>query len=99
MSDKLIDISIKIGNSYYFNIIPGKTYNFRVCKDTRVGELKRMFLDCFGDESENTKSIINRYEIYTKKIIRLYDNNIVSDALPESGDSIKEENFFYALLI
>jgi hypothetical protein len=99
MSDKLIDISICIGNSYYFNIIPGKTYNFRVCKDTRVGEIKRMFLDCFSDESENTKSILNRYELYTKKIIRLYDNNIVGDALAESIDSINDENIFYALLI
>tara|TARA_B100001287_G_C22596386_1_gene488263 strand:- start:484 stop:786 length:303 start_codon:yes stop_codon:yes gene_type:complete len=100
MSDKLIDISICIGNSYDLkNIIPGNKYNFRVYRDTSVSELKRIFLDCFSDESENTKSILNRYEIYTKKIIRLYDNNIVGDALAESIDSINDENIFYALLI
>ena len=96
-SDELIDISICIGNSYDWElIIPGRTYNFRVYRDNTIRELKSIFCGCFD---KKIKNILEGYEIYTKKIIRLYDNNIVGDALAESSDSINDENIFYALLI
>ena len=69
-SNELIDISICIGNSCDCElIIPGKTYNFRVYRNNTIRELKSIFCDCF---EENIKSILERYEIYTKKIIIMY---------------------------
>lgn len=105
MSDKsneLIDISITIGNSCdWSKLLPGKTYNFRVYRNNTIRELKNIFCDCFD---ENIKSILERYEIYTKKIIRLYDDDYVKIAFSEADASIKDiiekdENIFYALFI
>ena len=101
-SDELIDISITIGNSCDWElIIPGKTYNFRVYRDNTIRELKSIFCDCFD---ENIKNILEIYEIYTKKIIRLYDDDCIKYAFSEPDASIKDiidrdENIFYALLI
>ena len=101
-SYELIDVSICIGNSCDWElIIPGKTYNFRVFRNNTIGELKSIFCDCFD---ENVKKILERYEIYTKKIIRLYDDDLVKVAFSNPNGSIKDiidkgENIFYALLI
>ena len=101
-SDELIDVSICIGNSCDCElIIPGKIYNFRVFRNNTIGELKSILCDCFD---ENIKSILERYEIYTKKIIRLYDDDLVKVAFSNPNGSIKDiidndENIFYALLI
>ena len=47
-SDELIDISICIGNSYdWSQVLPGKTYNFRVYRNTSIGELKSILCNCF----------------------------------------------------
>ena len=101
-SEELIDISICIGNSCDWElIIPGKTYNFRVYRNNTIRELKSIFCDCFD---ENIKNILESYEIYTKKIIRLYDDDYVKVAFSDPDASIKDiidkdENIFYALLI
>ena len=101
-SYELIDISICIGNSCDWElIIPGKTYNFRVYRNNTIRELKNIFCDCFD---ENIKSILERYEIYTKKIIRLYDDDYVKVAFSNPDGSIKDiidndENIFYALTL
>jgi hypothetical protein len=98
--DELIDISICIGNSYdWSKLLPGKTYYFRVYRDMRIGELKGILCNCFYDEN-----ILERYEIYTKKIIRLYDDDYVKVAFSDPNSSIKQiidkdENIFYALFI
>jgi len=100
--EELIDISICIGNSYdWSKLLPGKTYNFRVYRNNTIRELKNIFCDCFD---ENIKSILERYEIFTKKIIRLYEDDRVKDAFSDPNASIKDiidrdENIFYALLI
>ena len=98
MSD-LLDISIRIGNSYNSEkITPGKTYNFRVNKNTRIKFLKDIFYECIISENENTEEIkkeINNYELYTKNIIRLYDENEVIDTL-QSYENINEI-IFYAI--
>ena len=104
-SEEFIDISIHVGNSFDWKlIVPGKSYNFRVYRDTRIGELKSIFCDCLANGNETIKDILERYEIFTKKIIRLYEDDYVKDAFSESNSSIKEiikrgENIFYALLI
>ena len=101
-SDELIDISIKIGNSYdWSQVLPGRTYNFRVYRNTSIGELKSILCNCFD---ENIKNILERYELYTKKMIRLYDDDYVMNAFSDYNSSIKDiidkdENIFYALLI
>jgi len=98
MSD-LLDISIRIGNSYNSEkIIPGKTYDFRVNKNTRIKNLKDIFYECIISESENKEEIkkeINTYELYTKNIIRLYDENEVIDVV-EMYENINEI-IFYAI--
>ena len=44
----LIDISIRIGNSHdWEKISPGKTYNFRVYRNTIIKELKSIFSDLY----------------------------------------------------
>ena len=106
MTDKskdIIDISIRIGNSPDWSKIPvGGTFTYRVNRDTFISELKEKITDEYDDE--NTKNIINRYQIYNNNIIRMYDNNIVSDAFNEPRDCDldlidKNQTLFYALLI
>ena len=102
-SNDSIDISIRIGNSSDWSKIPiGRTFTYRVKRNTFIWELKEKITGEYDDE--NTKNIINRYQIYNNKIIRMYDNNIVSDAFDEPQDSDldlidKNQTLFYALLI
>lgn len=101
MSD-LIDISIRIGNSYDCEkITPGKTYYFRVYRNTMIKELKSIFCECFESP---IREELEKYQLYTKKIIRLYSDNIISDAFENSDASDLDvidrgENIFYALRI
>ena len=102
-SNDIIDISVRIGNSSDWSKIPvGRTFTYRVKRNTFIWELKEKITGEYDDE--NTKNIINRYQIYNNKIIRMYDNNIVSDAFDEPQDSDldlidKNQTLFYALLI
>ena len=104
-SEEFIDISIRVGNSFDWKLVmPGKSYNFRVYRDTRIGELKSIFCDCLANDNKTIKDILERYEIFTKKIIRLYEDDYVKDAFSDPNSSIKDiidrdENIFYALLI
>jgi len=67
-----IIVLIRIGNSLTRNnITPGKDYSFRVNKNTKISELKRLFYECFD---EDTKNDIMRYQLYTQKIIILHDD-------------------------
>ena len=89
----IIDVSIRIGNSFNCeNITPGKTYYFRVNKDTKISELKRLFYECFD---EDTKNDIMRYQLYTKRIILLHDDNIISNVIKDDDEGM----LFYAILI
>lgn len=98
----LIDISIRIGNSHdWKNIKPGMTYNFRVYRNTTIKELKSLFCECFNSP---IREELERYQLYTKKIIRLYDMNFIADAFEDSEDCDldvidKGDNLFYALSI
>ena len=101
-NNDLIDISIRIGNSYVWEkITPGKTYNFRVYRNTEIKELKSIFCECFESP---IREDLEKYQLYTKKMIRLYSNNINSDAFENRDDSDLEitdkgENIFYALIL
>lgn len=98
----LIDISIRIGNSHdWNNIKPGMTYNFRVYRNTTIKELKSLFCECFDSP---IREELERYQLYTKKIIRLYDMNFVADAFEDSEECDLDvidrgDNLFYALSI
>jgi len=98
MSD-LLNISIRIGNSYNSEkITPGKTHDFQVNKNTRIKILKDIFYEYIISESKNKEEIkkeINNYELYTNKIIRLYNENEVIDVL-EMYENINEI-IFYAM--
>ena len=102
-SNDIIDISIRIGNSPDWSKIPvGRTFTYRVKRNTFIFELKEKLTDEYDDEI--TKKIIDRYQIYNNKIIRMYDNNIVLDAFdePQASDLDlidKNQTLFYALLI
>ena len=102
-SNDIIDISVRIGNSSDWSRIPaGRTFKYRVKRNTFIWELKEKLADEYDDEI--TKNIINRYQIYNNKIIRMYDNNIVLDAFDGPQDSDldlidKNQTLFYALLI
>ena len=97
-----IDISIRIGNSFDWHLVtPGRTYNFRVYRNTEIKELKSIFCECFESP---IREDLEKYQLYTKKMIRLYSNNIISDAFENRDDSDLEitdkgENIFYALII
>jgi len=92
MTDK-IDVSIRIGNSFNWeNITPGKTYYFRVNKDVKISDLKSLFYEYFD---ENKKNDIMRYQIYTKNIILLHNDNIISDVIKDDDEGI----LFYAIVI
>lgn len=100
--EELIDISIRIGNSYDYNLVtPGRTYNFRVYRGDSIGSLKNLFIDCF-DESISLE--LKKYNIYNNKICPLHDNNIVNDAFSDPDMSRldiidKNEYLFYAITL
>ncbi len=88
-----IILSIRIGNSFNWeNITPGKTYGYEVNKNTKISELKKLFYECFD---EDTKNDIMRYQLYTQKIILLHDDNIINDIITDNDD---EEILLYAIV-
>jgi len=102
-SNELIDITIKIGNSrdYYNGIMPGRSYYFTKKRNTTIKELLNDLSENFtGDDLIEIK----KYSLFTKKVIRLYDENTVEDSFTNKEDSYldimdKDESIFYALLI
>jgi len=98
--EEQIDISIRIGNSFNWDIItPGRTYNFRVHRGDSIDSLKNLFIECFD---ESIQGELKKYNIYNNKIILLHDDNIVNDAFSDPDicrlDIIdRNEYLFYAL--
>ena len=98
----LIDISIRIGNSFDWNLVlPGRTYNFRVYRNMTIKELKNLFVECFD---ESIREELKKYNIYNNRIILLHDDNTINDAFSDSDISRlniidKNEYLFYALTL
>jgi len=98
--EEQIDISIRIGNSFNWDLItPGRTYNFRVHRGDSIDSLKNLFIECFD---ESIQGELKKYNIYNNKIILLHDDNIVNDAFSDPDicrlDIIdRNEYLFYAL--
>jgi hypothetical protein len=103
MNEESLVVSIRIGNSYdWVNITSGKTYDFKVDRNTSIKELKQKLSEEFNDDE--TKNIIKRYNIYNNRIILLNENNIVKDAFKNPNASELDlidnnEILFYALLL
>jgi hypothetical protein len=101
-SEDHIDITIRVGNSRdWTKITVGRSYYFNMKRGTLIKDLKKEFIEKFPEE---LKEELERYSIYTKKFIRLYDNNVVEDAFSEKDDSDlniydKDETMFYAVLM
>jgi len=100
--DELIDISIRIGNSFNWDLItPGRTYNFRVYRGDSIGSLKNLFIECFD---ESISSELKKYNIYNNRIILLHDDNSINDAFSDPNMSRldiidRNEYLFYALTL
>ena len=100
--DELIDISIRIGNSFDWNLVlPGRTYNFRVYRGDSIGSLKNLFVECFD---ESIREELKKYNIYNNRIILLHNDNTINDAFSDPDISRlniidKNEYLFYALTI
>lgn len=98
--NELIDISIRIGNSFDWNLVtPGRTYNFRMHRGDTIDSLKKIFIGCFD---ESISSELKKYNIYNNRIILLHDNNIINHAFSDPDMSRldiidKNEYLFYAL--
>jgi len=98
--EEQIDISIRIGNSFNWDLItPGRTYNFRVCRGDSIDSLKKSFIEYFD---ESIQKEIKNYNIYNNKIILLHDDNIVNDAFSDPDICRlniidRDEYLFYAL--
>jgi hypothetical protein len=100
-SEDHIDITIRVGNSRdWKKITVGRSYYFNMKRGTLIKDLRKEFIKIFPEELEEE---LERYSIYTKKFIRLYDNNVVEDAFSEKEDSDlniydKDETMFYAVM-
>jgi len=100
--DELIDISIRIGNSFDWNLVlPGRTYNFRMYRGDSIGSLKNLFIECFD---ESIREELKKYNIYNNRIILLHDDNTINDAFSDPDMSILDiidnnDYLFYALTI
>lgn len=100
--DELIDISIRIGNSFNHNLVsPGRTYNFRVYRGDSISSLKKIFIECFD---ESIQDELKKYNLYNNRIIPLHGDNIINDAFSDSNISRldiidKNEYLFYALTL
>ena len=102
IENELIDISIRIGNSFDLDLVtPGRTYNFRVYRGDSVGSLKNLFVECFD---ESIASELIKYNIYNNRIIPLHDDNLINHAFSDPNMSRldiidKNEYLFYALTL
>ena len=105
MNDKSnddINITIKIGNTRDNNlIVVGKSYFFTMKRNTLIKELLNEFIKLFNDEQQDE---IKKYTLFTKKIIKLHDNNTIEDCFSNKEDSNldiydKDETIFYVLII
>ena len=100
--DELIDISIRIGNSFDWNLVlPSRTYNFRMYRGDSIASLKNLFIECFD---ESIREELKKYNIYNNRIILLHDYNTINDAFSDPDMSRldiidKNEYLFYALTI
>ena len=103
-SEDLIDITIKIGNTRDNNlIVVGKSYYFNMKRGTRIKDLLNEFTTNFPNDN-NLQKELRCYKLYTKKIIKLNDNNTVEDAFSDKNDSDLniydlDETIFYAIMI
>lgn len=102
IENELIDISIRIGNSFDWDLItPGRTYNFRMYRGDSVGSLKNLFIECFD---ESIQEELKKYNIYNNRISLLYDDNIINHAFSDPNMSRldiidRNEYLFYALTL
>ena len=102
--EDLIDITIKIGNTRDNNlIVVGKSYYFNMKRGTRIKDLLNEFTTNFPNDN-NLQKELRCYKLYTKKIIKLNDNNTVEDAFSDKNDSDLniydlDETIFYAIMI
>jgi len=99
---QLIDITIIIGNTRdHRKIVSGKSYYLTSKRDTLIKDLLREFYKNFEGE---LLIEIQQYNLFTKKMIRLNDNNMIKDAFSILEDSDlniydKDETIFYLVLI
>jgi len=99
---QLIDITIIIGNTRdHKKIVSGKSYYLTLQRDTLIKDLLREFYKNFEGE---LLIEIQQYNLFTKKMIRLNDNNMIKDAFSILEDSDlniydKDETIFYLVLI
>ena len=100
-SEDNITITIRIGNTLNNDLIKvGRSYNFTMKRGTRINELFNEFTKGFPEEIQ---SEVDKYSIWTKKMIKLHDTNAIEDAFSEHDDSDldiydKGENMFYAVI-
>ena len=103
-SEDMIDITIKIGNSRDNDmIVVGRSYYFNMKRSTRIQELLNEFIKKFPDDNNLQKELIN-YCLYTKKIIKLHNDNTIEDCFSDKEDTDlniydKDETLFYAIMI
>ena len=99
---QLIDITIIIGNTRdHRKIISGKSYYLTLQRDTLIKDLLREFYKNFEGE---LLIEIQQYSLFTKKMIRLKDDNMIKDVFSILEDSDlniydKDETIFYLVLI
>ena len=95
-----IPISITIGNSSDWNIIlTGKTYYFTVKRNIKVIDLLELFYKNFEGEA---LSEIKRYSLFTKKMIKLNNDDSIDVSFSNINDSYldiidKDESMFFVL--
>ena len=100
-SNEYIDITIKVGNSLDWNkIVVGKSYYFNMKRNTLIKELFNEFIKKFPEE---LKEDIKKYNLHTKKFIKLHDNDMIQDSFTNIDDSDlniydNDETIFYAVL-
>lgn len=100
--NELIDISIRIGNSFDWDLVtPGRTYNFRMYRGDSVGSLRNLFIECFDESVQNS---LKKYNIYNNRISFLYDDSLINHAFSNPNMSRldiidKNEYLFYALTL
>ena len=91
---------IRIVNTWdYEKVSPGRTYNFNVSRNTSIKELNTLFINIFPVELRDD---IERYKIFTQKMGKLHNDNIINDCFTNSDDCYldivdKSEDLLYAV--
>ena len=89
-------------SSDYRIITSGQSFTFTVKRNDSIYHLKKLLYNNYKNKA--SKNEIKLYNLYTRNMVKLYNDNIIMDLFKNPNDNYlniydKNENIIYACLI